>query len=46
MGFSGAGEGGFTARRRHLDALEQASQSLQAGKLQLDSHGAGEYLTQ
>ncbi len=46
MGFSGAGEGGFTARRRHLDALEQASQSLQAGKLQLDSHGAGELLAE
>lgn len=46
MGFSGAGEGGFTARRRHLDALEQASQALQAGKKQLNNYGAGELLAE
>jgi tRNA modification GTPase len=46
MGYSGAGEGGFTARRRHLDALEQASQALQAGKKQLTNFGAGELLAE
>lgn len=46
MGFQGAGEGGFTARRRHLDALNQAREALQAGKLQLHDHGAGELLAE
>ena len=44
MGFSGAGEGGFTARRRHIEALERANMFLQAGKKQLLDHGAGELL--
>lgn len=46
MGFSGAGEGGFTARRRHLEALAQASNALEAGKQQLDTFGAGELLAE
>ena len=46
MGFSGAGEGGFTARRRHLVALEQAQAALAAGQLQLQSYGAGELLAE
>lgn len=46
MGFSGAGEGGFTARRRHLEALAQASNALEAGKQQLDTLGAGELLAE
>lgn len=46
MGYNGAGEGGFTARRRHLIALENAHQALIAGQLQLDSYGAGELLAE
>lgn len=46
MGYSGAGEGGFTARRRHLDALTQAQQALYAGQQQLLSYGAGELLAE
>jgi tRNA modification GTPase len=46
MGFSGAGEGGFTARRRHLDALERAQQFLYAGQQQLHEFGAGELLAE
>lgn len=44
MGFRGAGEGGFTARRRHITALEKAQQALNTGKEQLLSLGAGELL--
>ena len=44
MGFTGAGEGGFTARRRHLNALQKAADALAAGKAQLNDHGAGELL--
>lgn len=46
MGYHGAGEGGFTARRRHITALEQAADALQAGKMQLDNFGAGELLAE
>ena len=46
MGYQGAGEGGFTARRRHLQALEKASDALLAGKTQLDDFGAGELLAE
>ncbi|MEE8060101.1 MAG: tRNA uridine-5-carboxymethylaminomethyl(34) synthesis GTPase MnmE [Pseudomonadales bacterium] len=46
MGYSGAGEGGFTARRRHIDALERANTALMAGKEQLLSFGAGELLAE
>ena len=46
MGFSGAGEGGFTARRRHLDALSRAAKALEAGKQQLNTSGAGELLAE
>jgi tRNA modification GTPase len=46
MGFDGEGEGGFTARRRHLDALERANQALLAGQSQLQSFGAGELLAE
>ena len=46
MGYSGAGEGGFTARRRHIEALERANVFLLAGKEQLLSHGAGELLAE
>jgi len=46
MGFTGAGEGGFTARRRHLDALSRAEAFLQAGQHQLNGHAAGELLAE
>lgn len=46
MGFSDNGESGFTARRRHLDALERASQYLASGKAQLQGYAAGELLAE
>jgi len=46
MGFSETGEGGFTARRRHLDALERAQSSLASGKAQLQGYAAGELLAE
>ena len=46
MGFSETGEGGFTARRRHLDALERAQSFLDTGKAQLQGYAAGELLAE
>ena len=46
MGFSTSGEGGFTARRRHLDALERAQAFLASGKAQLHGYAAGELLAE
>ncbi|MDQ2077035.1 tRNA uridine-5-carboxymethylaminomethyl(34) synthesis GTPase MnmE [Marinimicrobium sp. ABcell2] len=46
MGYDNQSQGGFTARRRHLDALERASISLDAGQAQLQSHAAGELLAE
>ena len=46
MGFAGNQEGGFMARRRHLDALERASQHLDIGKEQLEGYMAGEILAE
>jgi len=46
MGYTGANEGGFTARRRHLDALERAKQSLETGSEQLHGMAAGELLAE
>ncbi len=46
MGYGGAGEGRFSARRRHLDALERAAGFLEAGQLQLVEAGAGELLAE
>ena len=46
MGFQQTGESGFTARRRHLDALQRASEFLLQGKLQLQQHAAGELLAE
>jgi len=45
MGYSNTGEGGFTARRRHLDALSRAEDALIHGTQQL-KHGAGELLAE
>lgn len=46
MGFTGTTEGGYTARRRHLDALDRAKQQLQIGQQQLEGMGAGELLAE
>lgn len=46
MGFASTTEGGFLARRRHLDALEQAHSALLQGQQQLRGYGAGELLAE
>lgn len=46
MGYQPGGEGGFTARRRHLEALEKARNFLSQGAEQLDGLGAGELLAE
>ncbi|QTF92779.1 tRNA uridine-5-carboxymethylaminomethyl(34) synthesis GTPase MnmE [Halomonas sp. BM-2019] len=46
MGYSGTAEGRFSARRRHLDALDRARQALENGETQLAGFGAGELLAE
>jgi len=46
MGFQNSGEGNFSARRRHLQALETAGGFLRAGRDQLLAAGAGELLAE
>jgi len=46
MGFETHPEGGFLARRRHLQALENAAEHLQQGKMQLLGPMAGELLAE
>lgn len=46
MGYQVSGEGGFLARRRHLEALERAATHLQAGLIQLTEFHAGELLAE
>ncbi|QUM82754.1 tRNA uridine-5-carboxymethylaminomethyl(34) synthesis GTPase MnmE [Moritella sp. 5] len=46
MGYQSNTEGGFIARRRHLDAIEKAYEHLQVGKLQLEVYMAGELLAE
>ena len=45
-GFHGEQEGEFLARRRHLDALERASQHLKAGMRAMQQTGSGELLAE
>ncbi len=45
-GFSGSGEGEFSARRRHLDALERARAHVLDGVRQLEEQHAGELLAE
>ena len=45
-GFQNQTEGGFTARRRHLTALNEAMDYLNNGMLQLTGMGAGELLAE
>ncbi|MGJ8525960.1 tRNA modification GTPase MnmE [Halomonadaceae bacterium LMG 33818] len=46
MGYNATNEGQFSARRRHLEALERAKASLETGALQLNEGGAGELLAE
>ena len=46
MGYREAGEGLFSARRRHLESLQRAEEALQSGRNQLLSAGAGELLAE
>ncbi len=46
MGFEQTNESGFTARRRHLDALQRAYDFIQQGKIQLQTFAAGELLAE
>jgi len=46
MGFQQTAESSFSARRRHLQALQQASLSLDHGLRQLTEAGAGELLAE
>lgn len=45
-GYQQNSESGFTARRRHIDALEKAQQHLREAMLQLTSTGAGELVAE
>jgi tRNA modification GTPase len=46
MGYTGTTEGHFIARRRHLDAIHKAQQSLNKGLEALIQHRAGELLAE
>ncbi|MFD2191351.1 tRNA uridine-5-carboxymethylaminomethyl(34) synthesis GTPase MnmE [Pistricoccus aurantiacus] len=46
MGFSATTEGRFSARRRHLDALDRAAKALENGAAQLEGAGAGELVAE
>ncbi|TCJ98590.1 tRNA modification GTPase trmE [Volucribacter psittacicida] len=46
MGYQSGTEGGFLARRRHLEALNKAAQHLAQGHIQLTQYFAGELLAE
>ena len=46
MGYEQTSESSFSARRRHLEALQQASKALEHGRAQLTLAGAGELLAE
>jgi tRNA modification GTPase len=46
MGYTATTEGRFSARRRHLDALDRAKTALSSGETQLAGYGAGELLAE
>ncbi|PKF60749.1 tRNA uridine-5-carboxymethylaminomethyl(34) synthesis GTPase MnmE [Psychromonas sp. psych-6C06] len=46
MGYQGSTGGGFMARRRHLEAIDNAERHLQEGKVQLEEYKAGELLAE
>jgi len=45
-GYQNQGEGAFTARRRHLDALQRAAGHFASGRRALDESAAGELLAE
>ena len=45
-GYNNDGESLFTARRRHLSALNEASEAVKRGVYQLEEHAAGELLAE
>ncbi len=45
-GYRDAGEGAFTARRRHVEALERAREHFLAGRLALEQSRSGELLAE
>jgi tRNA modification GTPase len=45
-GYEDLGEGAFTARRRHIDALQRAAAHFRAGVAALEDSGAGELLAE
>jgi tRNA modification GTPase len=46
MGYQGSTGGGFMARRRHLEAIDNAETHLLEGKVQLEEYQAGELLAE
>jgi tRNA modification GTPase len=46
MGYKASAEGGFIARRRHIEALKQAQTAILAGEQQLQGMAAGELLAE
>lgn len=46
MGYQGHSQGGFMARRRHLEAIDNAQAHLNEGKVQLEEYQAGELLAE
>lgn len=46
MGYQGSTGGGFMARRRHLEAIDNAERHLLEGKIQLEEYKAGELLAE
>ena len=46
MGYQGHSQGGFMARRRHLEAIDNAQAHLAEGKIQLEEYQAGELLAE
>jgi len=46
VGFDSTNEGSFTARRRHINALEKALEALKQGRRQLTDLNAGELLAE
>ncbi|MFT4925184.1 MAG: tRNA modification GTPase [Phenylobacterium sp.] len=46
MGYQGSTEGGFMARRRHINALNEALSHLMQGQEQLELNAAGELLAE
>ena len=46
MGYQGSVEGGFMARRRHLEAINHADEHLQLAREQLEVYAAGELVAE